>query len=178
MKTLQGFIFLTVFSLVLIGCSEEKQSEEKQGNQIETEYVTEASFTDLEGNAVEISDFEGKVIMIDFWETWCKPCLASFPTMQKVLEDYPDDFVILAVTPGFADTEEDAQRFVNEHDYDFTFLMDTNKVHEKLGVQGIPFKVYLDADGNFIKNSMGTSGDSQQQYDELASIIEEHKEAS
>lgn len=166
MKTLQTPVLLSLIILLFTACSGEEMSE--------TDYIKQASFTDFEGNTVEVADFEGKVVMIDFWETWCKPCLASFPTMQKVLEEHGNDFVILAVTPGFVDTEEDAEQFISEHDYDFTFLMDSNKLHEKLGVQGIPFKVYIDAEGNFIKTSMGSSGE-QAEYEELTSLIEENK---
>ncbi len=110
-------------------------------------------------------------------ETWCKPCLAIFPTMQKLLEEYPDDFAVLAVNPGFADTEEDARQFISEHDYDFNYLLDSNKLSEELGVQSIPFKVFVDAEGNYIKSSLGSYG-ADKDYQELKGIIEEHKSDS
>lgn len=152
----------------------EKSATETEQNLTDADYVDQATFTDLEGNEVAISDFEGKVVLIDFWETWCKPCLASFPTMQKIQEEYPDSFVVLAVTPGFTDTKEDAQKFANDNDYTFEYLMDSNDLHQKLGVQGIPYKVYVDTAGNFIEKSMGTSG-PQGDYEKLKKIIEEHK---
>lgn len=172
-------ITLGLFFALLIGCGssdDPRQTEEKEKDepQAEAEYVEQATFTDLEGDTVSISDFKGKVVMIDFWETWCKPCLASFPTMQKLQEEYPDDFIVLAVTPGFTDTEEDARSFAREHDYTFEYLMDTNKLHQDLGVQGIPFKVYVDAEGNFIKKAMGSYGPDED-YKKIKEIIEENK---
>lgn len=162
------------FSLLAAGCGEDEEESSASG-QNENDYIEQATFVDMDGNEVNVSDFEGKVVMVDFWETWCKPCLTSFPAMQEVLEDHPDDFVILAVTPGFADTKEDAQSFIEENDYDFTYLMDEDNVHQQMGIQGIPYKVYLDADGEFIKKSLGTTGSQDQQYEELAEIVEEHK---
>lgn len=181
-KRLSGLILSVIVAGIFLGCNssekpqQEAQETEQSEPQTDAEYVEQASFTDLDGNTVEIADFEGKVVMIDFWETWCKPCLASFPTMQKLEEEYPDSFKVLAVTPGFIDTREDAKNFASEHDYTFNYLMDSNKLHEKLGVQGIPFKVYVDAEGNFIEKSMGTAG-PQEDYKKLKKLIEKHKKS-
>lgn len=176
-----GISFLLAFAFILLAScssSDEPQqkttSETESQSQTDAEYVEQATFTDFDGNEVSISDFKGKVVLIDFWETWCKPCLASFPTMQKVQEEYPDSFVVLAVTPGFTDTKKDAEAFARKNDYTFKYLMDSNNLQRKLGVQGIPFKVYVDAEGNFIEKSMGTSG-PKGDYKKLKKIIEQHK---
>ncbi|HLR31681.1 MAG TPA: TlpA disulfide reductase family protein [Fodinibius sp.] len=170
------FIFLAG---LLAGCSGSEDSERPGQNEPSDStstagYVEQATFTTLEGDTVSVNDYEGKVVMIDLWETWCKPCLESFPTLQKLQEEYADDFVLLAVTPGFTDTREDARAFAEEHDYDFTYLMDSNGLHKKVGVQGIPFKLYVDAEGNFIKKSMGSYG-PEQDYKKVKQIIEKHK---
>ena len=184
MISIKKSVMLFIFSMVLIACgSNENQTEsgQSQADQVteseemtDASYVEKASFEDMSGDTVSVSDFEGKVVLIDFWETWCKPCLAIFPTMQKLLEEYPDDFVVLAVNPGFADTKEDAQKFIAERDYDFNYLLDVNNLSEKLGVQSIPFKVYVDAQGNYIKSNIGSYGE-EEDYKALKSIIEKHK---
>lgn len=180
-------LLLTLGSFACGNSEEEPQMEEpakEQSTENDTtqnasdaEFVEQATFTTFDGDTVALSDFEGKVVLIDFWETWCKPCLASFPTMQEIQEEYPDDFVVLAVTPGFSDTKEDAQDFAADNDYTFEYLLDSNELHQKIGVQGIPYKVYVDAEGNFIEKSMGTSG-PEGDYDKLKKVIEEHKESA
>lgn len=153
------FLFVVITSLFFLSCSSEKKSSsQNQDSSTNKEAVEQATFIDLEGNEVNISKFRNKVVLVDFWETWCKPCLASFKTMQQLVEDYPDKFVVLAVTPGFTDTKEDARKFAESHNYDFIYLYDENKLHQKLNVQGIPFKVFVDAEGNFIEMSMGSRG--------------------
>jgi len=186
MISFKHFMMLFAVSLLIAACGSknngqsdtqtvsESNNTAESGEMTDASYVEQATFEDMSGNTVNISDFEGKVVLIDFWETWCKPCLAIFPTMQKLLEEYPDDFVVLAVNPGFADTEEDAKNFIAEHDYDFNYLLDTNNLSEKLNVQSIPFKVYVDAGGNFIKSNIGSYGE-EEDYKALKSVIEEHK---
>ncbi len=179
---MSGNYFLLLFLSVLIACSsseEPKRSSQASKSstdepQNKEEYVEQARFTDFEGDTVPLSKFKGKVVLIDFWETWCKPCLASFPTLQKLQEEYPDNFVVLAVTPGFTDTKQDAQNFAKKHDYDFNYLLDTNNLHRKLGVQGIPYKIFVDAEGHFIKESMGSYG-PEEDYEKIKKIIEKHK---
>lgn len=164
---------------LVVACSSEKKSSESgeaqsDGSLTEEQAVEQATFVDLEGEQVPVAQFEGKVVLIDFWETWCKPCLSSFPTMQQLLDDYPEDFVVLAVTPGFSDTKEDARKFRSEHDYDFVYLYDENKLHEKLNVQGIPFKVFVDAEGQFVEASLGSRG-PKGDYEHAEKIIKEHR---
>lgn len=180
-------ISLTLLLAVFISCNsseEPKQQKSTQAAQVEVqsepdtpeEYVQQATFTDFEGDTTSISKYEGKVVLIDFWETWCKPCLASFPTMQKLQEEYSDNFVVLAVTPGFTDTKEDAQSFAQNHDYTFEYLLDSNNLHQKLQVPGLPFKVFVDPEGNLIKKSMGTAG-PEGDYEMIKEIIEKHKKS-
>ncbi|TYP94012.1 Thiol-disulfide isomerase or thioredoxin [Fodinibius salinus] len=163
----------------LLGCNSSDESAKKNSSNSKTatEYVKTASFTDLQGNSVSFSDFKGKVVLIDFWETWCKPCIASFPTMQELQEEYPNKFQILAVTPGFTDTREDARSFAENHDYDFNFLIDSNNLHQKLGVRGIPHKVFVDTAGKVIKQSVGTSG-AEEDYKKVKKIIEKHTDST
>lgn len=176
MKKIHGLsvVGLLLSIALVLSCTSKKESSSSNESQGREQAVEQATFVNLDGEEVPISRFEGKVVLIDFWETWCKPCLASFPTMQKLMDDYPEDFIVLAVSPGWVDSKEDAREFRQEHDYDFVYLYDENNLHETLNVQGIPYKVFVDAGGGFVEASLGSRG-PQGDYKHAEDLIKEHR---
>lgn len=175
---MKKFSILAIFlcSILLGGCGGESQSESQNQDDGSDESIVEnAVFTDLDGNEVSVDEFEGKVVLIDFWETWCGPCLQVFPAMQDLREEHPDKFEVLAVTVGLNEGPEDARQFAERNDYDFQFLYDENDVFERLGGQGIPFKVFVDPDGKLITIEMGSYG-SEADYEKTKELIAEYFE--
>jgi thiol-disulfide isomerase/thioredoxin len=122
---------------------------------------------------VQVSDFEGKLLLVDFWETWCVPCLNVMPTFQQLLEEYPDKFVVLAVSPGWSDTPEDVMNFRSNHEYDFIFVYDDTEVATALEIAGIPYKVFIGPDGQYISTEMGTGG-AQRDYNKIVEMLQQH----
>lgn len=169
-----NLIFVLTLSVALSACTNEgNEGEETADNSSQAEIVENAVFTDLDGNDVDIKDFAGKIILIDFWESWCGPCLQVFPAMDDLREEYPDDFAVLAVTVGLSEGPNEAKKFAEENGYDFNWLYDEYRVFEKLGGQGIPFKVYVDPDGKLIEIEMGSRG-SEGDYDAAKAKIQEY----
>jgi thiol-disulfide isomerase/thioredoxin len=137
-----------------------------------TETIETASFKALDSDErIRVADFEGKVVLVDFWETWCVPCLQAMPTFKQVLEDYPDKFVVLAVSPGWSDTPEDVIKFRDENGFPFIFVTDDSDIATKLEITGIPYKVFIGPDGKYISTDLGTGG-HQRDYAKIVGIIE------
>ncbi|MDX1591599.1 MAG: TlpA disulfide reductase family protein, partial [Balneolaceae bacterium] len=113
------------------------------------------------------------LLIIDFWETWCGPCLQVFPALDQLREEYPDKFEVLAVTPGINEGPEDARAFAEQYGYDFNWLYDENGVFTKLGGYGIPYKAFVDPNGFFIKIEMGSYG-REGDYNKTKALIEEY----
>lgn len=172
---------ITAIFLGIAGCSQESgQQQTDRTGEVPSSNIAEhsatiqnAEFTDLDGNPVDLSQFKGKLVLIDFWESWCGPCLQVFPAMQDLREEYPDSFEMLAVTVGLTEGPEEARAFAEEHGYDFTWLYDANGVFAELGGSGIPFKVYVDPDGELIEIEMGSRG-RQGDYNSTKSKIEQY----
>jgi thiol-disulfide isomerase/thioredoxin len=118
----------------------------------------------LEGKIVKLSDLRGKVVVVDFWATWCGPCKASFPYLQKVYNKYKDNpkVVILAVNTwenvSGKEKENLVKKFMVDNKYTFPVLYDEGFV-EKYGVSGIPTKFVIDKKGMVQFKTIGFTGE-------------------
>ncbi|RKR83691.1 thiol-disulfide isomerase/thioredoxin [Mucilaginibacter gracilis] len=141
---------------------------------------------DLNGNLVRSSDWEGKIVVIDFWATWCKPCIAAFPGMQMLVDKYAKDprvdFYFVS-TQQFGDYKQKVKDFIKREGWRFNVLFDG--VNKETGAQdevfsplakffkssGIPRKIIL-KDGIMRYTNEGYSGSPSQLADELSYAIE------
>lgn len=171
----QLFTFFTVVFMLVSSSVFAQQTMQPNLTPNQVKAVENATFTDLQGNTFKLSDYHGKVVMIDFWETWCKPCINSMPTVNQLAKAYNKNFAVIAITPGFSDTKEQVKDFVSKHDYKFHYAYGGN-LAQKLQITGIPYKVFIDANGKFISVMMGSRGPSQD-FKEIQEIIENHKES-
>ncbi len=132
---------------------------------------------DLDGKEVSASSLKGKVVVVDFWATWCGPCKASFPGMQKMVSKYKekDDvkFIFVDTWERVENKEKNAADFIASNKYSFHVLMDNdNKVVEDFKVEGIPTKFVIDKDGLIRFKSVGFDGSDDKLVKELTAMIE------
>ncbi|MCH8568795.1 MAG: TlpA family protein disulfide reductase [Balneolales bacterium] len=162
--------FLTLFLLLAFSTVSAVAQNNSSLTEQQISAVENAVFTDWDGNEFTLADFAGKTVLIDFWETWCGPCIAVMPTLQQLQDDFPDNFVVLAVSPGWSDTEEVVRRFISQNDYEFVFVHN-NELASKLEIRGIPYKVYVQPDGSFYKTEQGSSGPARE-YQSIKTVIQ------
>jgi thiol-disulfide isomerase/thioredoxin len=127
----------------------------------------DGQFTTLDGAPLKISDWKGKVVFVDYWATWCGPCIKSFPALQKLYERYKDNpnVVIAAVNvwERSKDRATTVRDFLGKNKYiTFPIYMDpTDSVVSKYGVTGIPSKFILGKDGRIQFKEVGMMPEEQ-----------------
>lgn len=128
------------------------------------------SFTldDVTGKKVSLSDFKGKVVYIDFWATWCGPCLAEMPHSKKLREKFGGntDIIFMYVSVDNSDSEDDWKAVIKKKDIVGVNLISRNggeeeHVGEHYGLQYIPRFVLIDKNGKVANFEAPTPGDSK-----------------
>jgi thiol-disulfide isomerase/thioredoxin len=119
---------------------------------------------DIEGKNVSLQEFKGKTVILDFWATWCGPCIFSFPTMQKLVDKYKDDNSIKFIFINTQDYDEtinaQVKEFLAEDNYQFYVLLDDkySQTFEDYALSGIPTKIFIDKTGKIRYSYVGWRG--------------------
>jgi peroxiredoxin len=102
---------------------------------------------DLDGQTVSLGGFQGEPVMVNFWATWCGPCVHEMPFVQEMYEMWSEKgLVLLAVNIG--ESQPQVRSFMQENRLSFPVLLDgTGEVAERYGVRGIPTTVLVDSEG-------------------------------
>ncbi|SDY71175.1 Peroxiredoxin [Proteiniborus ethanoligenes] len=112
------------------------------------EPAPEITLEDLNGNTVSLKDYEGeKIVLLNFWASWCPPCRAEMPDLDKLYEENKDDdFIVLAVNLG--ESEDTVKKFIEQNGYGFPVLLDkTQEVGITYQTFSIPTSVMVDKEG-------------------------------
>jgi thiol-disulfide isomerase/thioredoxin len=171
---------------VLMKAAAEKAREEMMKKMINEESVG-FNLKNIQGNEVSLASLKGKVVVLDFWATWCGPCIASFPGMQKAVNKYKDNENVAFL---FIDTWESQETmdlrkkevsdFIAKNKYTFNVLYDEKVkddpnnfvVVNDYKVTGIPTKFIIDKAGKIRFKSVGFSGAEDGLVDEISAMIE------
>lgn len=100
------------------------------------------------GEQVKLSDYRGKVVMINFWASWCTPCVREMPMINQISQTYQNDVQTLFVNVGEA--KGTIREFMNKQQFDFPVIIDvTGKVSGQYRITGLPATMIIDQEGMF-----------------------------
>ncbi|MBO5769712.1 MAG: TlpA family protein disulfide reductase [Spirochaetales bacterium] len=113
---------------------------------------------DKDGNVVNLTDFRGKPVVLNFWASWCGPCKNEMPTFDEVYKEVGNDvyFVMVDMTDGVRETVESGSAYVEKMGYSFPVYYDTaQNAAYTLGISSIPMTIFLDAKGHGVTYYIG-----------------------
>ena len=136
-------------SIVLTACASSRTSGPPAGAA-----APGLSATDLNGHPFDLADARGKVVLIDFWATWCPPCVQASPHVQALHDAYQDnpDVEIVAV---HASSRGDPAAYAAEHGYTYRVIPDGAAIARRWSVNSFPTFIVIDRDGNIAYSKLG-----------------------
>jgi len=157
------FVVLSIVAIALLaGCTD-------RGAQSDT-MASNFSLQDMSGKTVRLSDFKGKVVLLEFWAAWCPPCRASVPGLEKLHKAYKDKgLVLLAVSMDEGGWDE-VKSFISESGITYTVLKGTEDVAIKYQVRSIPMMLVLNKEGKISKRYLGMGSDEELEKDIKANL--------
>ena len=149
----KAIVLVSLITLALFaGCtSKDKESA--------TATAPDFTLQDVSGKNVRLADLKGRVVLLEFWATWCPPCRAEIPTIERLHTQYGSKgLTILAVSLDEGGWDG-VKAFAAEHKITYTVLKGTEEVSSKYMVRLIPTMFLIDKQGIIKKQSMGGGSD-------------------
>lgn len=149
---LKKILVVVIVSMALLtGCT----NKSAQSDSVPADFTLQ----DISGKSITLSDYKGKVVLLEFWATWCPPCRASVPGLEKLYKTYKDKgLVVLAVSMDEGGWDV-VQSFVKEYGITYSVLKGTEDVAVQYQVRSIPTLIVLNREGKISKQYLGFGND-------------------
>jgi thiol-disulfide isomerase/thioredoxin len=164
--------FIVVLFIFLISCSENFSEPmiKFDGNNIETKF----NIPDLEGKIFSIDDFKGNYVLVNFWATWCAPCVKELPSLNSLNSEFSNSKNFKMVAINIGQNKEVVEKFFTDKStqINFTVLLDENMELSEWNVQAIPTTFLINDKGKIIYKVEGEKEwDSPEFVSFISSII-------
>ena len=160
---MKKIVFYTLYCFLLLGCNPDIRNNKNVSDLESLQLKT--SFVDLSENILDLSLYKEGKIVINYWATWCRPCIKEMPSLKKaeeILEDYGYTFLLVS-----DETISKISKFKNERNFDFNFLKSI-KSFETLGIYSMPTSYIFDEHGKIIETIVGAiEWDSEEMINKL-----------
>ncbi len=144
-------IRLLSLSVVLLFISCKEVNKDKPVAILPDTTFEKVKLADLKSNSFSLKQYAGKTIFLNFWATWCKPCIAEMPTIEKAQNILNKEEVVFLIASSEA--IEEIEAFRKAHEFNFNYCQIQNS--EELGFQALPTTYIFNADGDLVFSESG-----------------------
>ena len=184
------FVALTLSALTLAGCGAREESGstggEEQGEAavttgvvgtVEGMFPPPFTLSDLDGGEMSLADFEGKVVVLDLWATWCPPCRLEIPFLVSLYEEFRDQGLVVVGVGLDQGGAQVLRPFVEENGITYPILVGDRSMQVSYGVTSIPTTFMIGRDGRIARKHVGfhpsIAGEMRSDVERLLGVGEE-----
>ena len=149
MKLLLSILIIFI-SLITPACREQNMKDEKTEPTSRTE-IEKVRLTNLNEDVVDLNNYRTKTVFINFWATWCKPCIEEMPTIKNAMNSFKSKNIEFLFASD--ETRDEIQGFEASHNYNLNYLIAGNM--EELNIMGLPTTFIFNKNGELVFSEMG-----------------------
>ena len=166
--------FLSVLSLALVACgaAEPGAMTDATGalaaeSEPELKTAPEFDLASFAGGTINSEDLKGKVLVVDFWATWCKPCIEEIPNFNALDEEQSDDRVVMLGITVESGSYEDVEPYITEFGIEYPVVMGNEEVVTGFGgLIGFPTTIVVSPDWKIYEKYLGAKVDKKEQIEQ------------
>lgn len=163
MKSTLIVFYIMFVSITISGCNNKETNpdvaaDKDFSNVVSNDGKKAADFElkTLEGKSIKLSDYQGKIVIIDFWATWCPPCRKGIPDLVELQNEYKDKLVVIGVSLDQQNTIQELDPFMKKYGINYPVVLGTQQVVMDYGnIQAIPTSFLVDQSGNIVDTHVG-----------------------
>jgi peroxiredoxin len=178
--TMNMRIAFIALSALVAGCSSSPKAAPKVAEHLDRKVAANFSLVDSNGAQVKLADYKGKVVLLNFWATWCGPCKVEIPWFMEFNKTYKDKGLAVLGVSMDDDGWKSVKPYLAEKKMDYTVVVGNDQVAQSFGgVDSLPTTFLIDRDGRIAFSHMGLAGKDTYEKeirsllggDHLASVI-------
>ena len=143
-------LWMSQLRVMVLNPAVESVDNQKQLSKFDYEW----KLVDASGKQVELSEFSGKVILLNYWATWCPPCIAEMPSLQNLYNDYQDKMVFIFLTN---DDKSKVDAFMKKREFTLPVFYQASNAPSKLSTNSLPTTFLIDQNGKILIEEVGAS---------------------
>ncbi len=170
MRRLLFIALLLLLAGIQNGYSQQKDKEITTVKKRDIKKAPQFSARDMNGNEISTDVMKGKVTILNFWFTKCKPCVAEIPDLNKLYDKYKDNKDVMFASITFS-SDKQVKEFMKNHKINFPVVTGAKDICKKFNVMGYPTTVIIDKDGNIVDQVIGGIPNVDEELSEIIDII-------